>query len=88
MKLPCIQSAWDEFVNHLFRWLYHVFRARFAIFLYVESFAEDAEDSCKIYCEEAIKQDPENPDAYQVMANLLLSEQDNEVCLIIFCDIR
>ena len=35
--------------------------------------------ACKLYCEKAIEQDPDNPDAYQVMANFLLSEQKNEV---------
>ncbi|CAB3985880.1 probable assembly chaperone of rpl4 [Paramuricea clavata] len=41
-------------------------------------FVEDAENSCKLYCEKAIEKDADNPDAYQVMANFLLSEQKNE----------
>ena len=49
--------------------------------MYISSFVEDAENSCKLYCEKAIEKDADNPDAYQVMANFLLSEQKNEVCL-------
>ena len=48
------------------------------IFLTDCCFEENAENSCKLYCEKAVEQDPDNPDAYQVLANFLLSEQKNE----------
>lgn len=41
-------------------------------------FSENAETSCKVYCEEAIEHDPSNPEAYQALANFLLSEEKNE----------
>lgn len=44
------------------------------------SFSENAETSCKEHCEKAIEHDPSNPEAYQVLANFLLSEEKNEVC--------
>ncbi|XP_028399911.1 probable assembly chaperone of rpl4 [Dendronephthya gigantea] len=41
-------------------------------------FAANAETTCRLYCEKAIEHDPNNPEAYQVMANFLLSEQKSE----------
>lgn len=46
------------------------------------SFSENAETSCKEYCGKAIEHDPSNPEAYQMLANCLLSEGENEVCVL------
>ena len=75
-----IEHSFKSFYKRQNQILYiYIYVFNFATFISIGSFAEDAENSCKVYCEKAIKQDPDNPDAYQVMANFLLSEQKNEV---------
>ncbi|EDO43571.1 predicted protein [Nematostella vectensis] len=48
------------------------------IYLTDECFDDEAEIKCSEYCQKAIEADPTNPEAYQVMANCLLSRQKIE----------
>ena len=48
------------------------------IFLTDCCFEENAEKTCEIYCQQALNSDPNNPEAYVVMANLLLSQENKE----------
>ncbi|XP_046846329.1 probable assembly chaperone of rpl4 [Xenia sp. Carnegie-2017] len=72
---PCensdIEKITDRDISNAFCSLAEIYLTDFCL-------AEDAEASCKSYCNEAIQHDQNNPDAYQVMANCLLSEQKNE----------
>ena len=42
------------------------------------SFKDEAADKCTEYCRKAIECDPNNPEAYQLMASCLLSQQNME----------
>lgn len=48
------------------------------IYLTDECFKDEAADKCTEYCCKAIECDPNNPEAYQLMASCLLSQQNME----------
>ncbi|KAK3731845.1 hypothetical protein QZH41_020211, partial [Actinostola sp. cb2023] len=48
------------------------------IYMTDECFDSEAESKCYQFCEKALEYDPSNPDAYQAMANCLLSQEKTE----------
>ena len=49
------------------------------VYLTDACFADEAEGRCQEYCQKALEYDATNPEAYQVMANYLLSLDNKKV---------
>lgn len=53
--------------------------------MFINSFAEDAEERCRHHLEEAVKKDGDNPEAYHLLASFFLSKEEPEVGVLFHC---